>query len=193
MNFLLSAARMTRGQIKNAFFKALAAALTFASATFPATAGAHITVNPSAAVGGSYFVGAFRVGHGCDGSPTISLRIDIPTGIAIARPQPKPGWALSIKREKLAKPISSEGGMVNQRVSSITWSGRLPADEFDQFSIMMRLPESAGPLYFPAVQTCEKGDRRWVEIPKPGAKLNSPAAMLQVTGPISAATSEHHH
>lgn len=170
------------------------AALLLAALAFPSLALAHVSLAVPAALGGSYYVGAFRLSHGCGVSPTVSVRIDIPTEIDIARPQPKPGWALTVTRQRLAKPIQSEGGMVSDRVSAITWTGKLPADQFDEFAIMMRLPPRGGALYFPVVQTCAEGERRWTDIPKPGARPANPAAVLQLAAPSGQqAAQEHHH
>jgi uncharacterized protein YcnI len=123
------------------------------------------------------------------------MRIDIPAEINIARPQPKPGWALTITRQRLAKPIQSEGGQITERVSSITWTGKLPADQFDEFAVMMKLPPRGGALYFPVLQTCVKGERRWVDLPKAGgAQPENPAAVLQLAAPsVGAASQEHKH
>ena len=45
--------------------------------------------------------------------------------------------------------------MIAQRVSAITWAGRLPADQFDQFGVMMKLPATSGALYF-----CDRAEMR---------------------------------
>jgi len=116
-----------------------------------APASAHVTLAQSNAMAGSHFVATFRVGHGCSGSPTTALRIEIPEGVAMASPQPKPGWTLSIDHDK------DKG-----RVTAITWTGGpLPADEFDEFAIMLKLPDTAGKLDLPATQSCAVGEEHW--------------------------------
>jgi uncharacterized protein YcnI len=132
-------------------------------------ASAHVVLAPAQATAGAYYAGAFRVSHGCSGSPTVALTVAIPAGVSVAKPQPKPGWTLRIERAPLPAPVKGEGGRsVAERVTSITWRGRLPDDEFDEFGVMMKLPDTPSTLYFPAVQTCESGENRWVEIPAPG-------------------------
>lgn len=146
----------------------LLAALAAASAA-PGAASAHIVLSPDHAVAGGYYAGVFRVSHGCDGSPTVALRVEIPTGVVTAKPQPKPGWTLEIEREPLASPVKGEGGRaITQRVKAITWRGRLPDDDFDTFGVTAKLPPGSALLYFPAVQTCETGAMRWTDIPAPG-------------------------
>lgn len=151
----------------------------------PAAAGAHIVFADPQAVAGSYYAGFLRVGHGCGPADTVSIRVEIPAGIVSARPQPKAGWTLTVEHAPLATPIKSEGGaVISERVAAITWTGRLPADQFDEFGIMMKLPDTAGPLYFPTVQRCTSGSNDWVNLPpSPEAwhATKSPAPMLVLT------------
>lgn len=148
-------------------------------------AGAHIVFAEPNAPAGGYYVGFLRVSHGCAGLSTVSIRVSIPAEIMVARPQPKPGWTLSIEKEPLAIPIRSEsGGEVRERVTAITWTGRLDADQFDQFGLMLKLPARPGQLYFPTIQRCERGSNAWTTIPAPGQSWHavpSPAPTLTVT------------
>jgi len=131
---------------------------------------AHIALAETQARAGSYHVVVFRVGHGCGELPTVRIRISIPAGIAIARPQPKPGWALSIAKTA-------------ERVTAIEWTGRLEADQFDQFAVMLKLPSEPGRLYFPTVQRCVAGENDWTMVPAAGQSdrgLKAPAPMLEL-------------
>lgn len=153
---------MTKSQIMAGL-----SALAFAALALPAAA--HIVLAEPSARPGAYYAGFFRVSHGCGASPTTALRIEIPASILMAKPQPKPGWAVTVEKAPLPKPVAAEGGtMQTERVAAITWTGRLGSDEFDQFGLMVKLPADAGPLYFPAIQTCEAGQARWTDIPAPG-------------------------
>lgn len=148
-------------------------------------ANAHITFLEPEAKASSYYAGFLQVTHGCGSSPTVSVHVTIPEGIEIARPQPKAGWTLSIERAPIAKPITSEsGGLIKDRVIGVTWTGNLPADEFDQFGIMLKVPSDAAPLYFPTTQTCASGTNAWTNVPiSPDAwhTTKIPAPMLVVT------------
>jgi Uncharacterized protein conserved in bacteria len=159
-------------------------------------ASAHIVFADPEAKPGAYYAGFLRVGHGCGASPTRAIRVEIPEGVNIARPQPKPGWSIEIERAPLATPIHAEGGhQITERVIAITWRGELPADQFDQFGIMMRLPGQAGALYFPVTQTCANGATRWDQIPPAGAAWGSvphPAPMLTLAAPNTAPAPAHH-
>ncbi|MCR6645886.1 MAG: YcnI family protein [Terricaulis sp.] len=73
-------------------------------------ASAHIVFAEPEAKPGAYYAGFLRVSHGCGDSPTRAIRVEIPEGVNIARPQPKPGWSIEIERSPLATPIQAEGG-----------------------------------------------------------------------------------
>ncbi len=101
---------------------------------------------------------------------------------------PKPGWTIEIVKEALPQPVKIEGHDVSQRIREVAWQGgRLSSDEFDSFTLMVRLPAAPGPLHFPTVQTCETGDTRWVDIPPEGKTSRdvpypAPSVLLVPTG-----------
>jgi uncharacterized protein YcnI len=171
----------------------------FASALLLAStaASAHIVFAEPQAAAGGYYAGFLRVSHSCGASPTVSIRVEIPAGVDSARPQPKPGWTLAVEHAPLAQPIHSESGaLVTERVSAVTWTGNLPADEFDQFGLMMKLPAEAGPLYFPTTQRCAAGVNAWVNKPATPAAWHStpmPAPMLILTEAAAGAPMDMSH
>ena len=55
-------------------------------------AAAHVTLEKRQAPVGSYYKAVFAVPHGCAGSPTVKLRVQIPEGVIGIKPMPKPGW-----------------------------------------------------------------------------------------------------
>jgi len=144
---------------------------------------AHVVIANPQAKAGSTFIAGFRVSHGCAGSPTNAITVTLPESIITARPQPKAGWTLSMTHAKLAAPVAGEGGPITERVSSISWSGGpLPADQYDEFVVMLRLPETTGVLNFPVLQSCQKGAENWAELPDASGKRPAhPAASLTVT------------
>jgi periplasmic copper chaperone A len=156
-----------------------------AVAALATAASAHVVLAPAAAPAGSYVFGAFRVGHGCAGAATTALRIELPPDLLMAKPQPKPGWSISIEHAPLARPVQGEGGRrTTQRVTAITWTGGpLPDDEWDEFGVSAKLPAKPGPLYFRAIQTCGTTVERWTDMPVAGqgARLPHPAPVLTVT------------
>lgn len=138
----------------------------------PVPALAHVVAAPGEAKAGSYSAIAFRVGHACGaGDATVRLRVEVPATVASARPQPKTGWTIEIEK-------------AGDKTTAVTWTGRLPDDQFDDFALLMKLPSEPGPLVFPVIQTCEKGESQWIEIPdpqRPDEKLTRPAPVVRLT------------
>ena len=145
---------------------------------------AHVTLETAKAPAGSYYKAVFRVGHGCEGSPTRQLIVDIPPGVQGAKPMAKPGWRIEIDRAALAEPTTSHGRAVTEEVSQIRFTGgSLPDAHYDEFAISVKLPDDAGPLYWKVSQVCEQGRIDWVETPQPGQSLHdlkTPAPLLDV-------------
>lgn len=169
---------------KIAFVAIVAAAVAVGSST---TVQAHVTLEVREAPADSYYKATFRVPHGCEGTPTTTVRVRFPEGITSVKPQPKPGWELSIVREKLPEPIEdAHGNIVTERIGEIVWSdGRLLDEHFDEFAINMRLPDGdpGSVIYFPVVQECEEGVHRWIEIPEAGKSAgdyDEPAPALRL-------------
>ncbi len=167
------------------FAAGLAAALAAGAAQ------AHVVFAQSEARAGAHWAGALRVGHGCKGGlATTSIRVEIPEGINVARPQPKPGWTVKVERQPLAEPALHEGKPITERVRALVWTGRLPDEQFDEFGLAAKLPAEPGALAFKVIQTCEGGEARWTEIPVAGApRPEFPAAMLT----LKAADGGHAH
>ena len=172
-------------------FRIATSTLLLAAFTFPAAA--HVVLEQKGAPAGSYYKAVFRVGHGCAGSPTTELRVEIPEGVTGAKPMPKPGWLLATKMEKLAKPYESHGKRVEEAVAAVTWSeGSLPDAFYDEFAVFMKLPDGADRIWFKVRQVCETGRIDWVEIPAPGQamrELKAPAALLD----LLPSAAEHKH
>lgn len=141
----------------------------------------HVSVHPQSAAAGAYQVLRFGVGHGCGDQATTAVSLEIPAGVSVARPQPKPGWTLEIARE-------------GEAVRALTWrGGPLPADQFDEFVLLVRLPEASGPLAFPARQSCGPVETLWNELPANGAsRPKRPAPILDVQPKTSPSGHDQH-
>jgi periplasmic copper chaperone A len=130
---------------------------------------AHVTLENQQATIGSTYKAVLRVPHGCEGSPTIAIRVQIPNGVIGIKPMPKPGWTLETVVDKDTK-LSGEHGAA-PAVKEVKWSGgKLLDAHYDEFVLRGTLSEALTPgmLYFPVVQECEKGVDRWIEIPADG-------------------------
>ena len=158
----------------------------------------HVLLETQTATAGSSYKAVFQVGHGCEGSAATAITVRIPAGFQSAKPYPKAGWMLAVKQEKLAKSYDSQGKTVTEAVSVVSWTAAskdaaLPDAFFDDFMLRGKLPETAGPLWFKVLQTCENGRNDWSEIPAAGASskgLKFPAVLLQVTGPETAVAAD---
>ncbi|SFB75342.1 hypothetical protein SAMN05216344_102266 [Polaromonas sp. OV174] len=155
----------------------------------------HIGLEEKSAPAGSNYKAVFQVGHGCQGSATTGITVQIPAGFQGAKPYPKAGWTLTTKLGKLAKPYDNHGKPVTEDVTVVSWTAAskdaaLQDAHFDEFMLRGKLPETAGPLWFKVLQTCESGSMDWSEVPASGASakgLKSPAALLEVTDPVAKA------
>jgi len=156
---------------------------------------AHVTIDPPTAAAGGYQRLAFRVGHGCEGSATTSITVQIPEGVMGAKPMPKPGWTIAITVGKLATPVQSHGKTVTTRVAELSWrGGSLPDAYYDEFVMQVKLPDAPGRYAFKVAQVCEKGRVDWTEVPAAGAHADAPAPVLEVLAPEAGmAGMAHHH
>ena len=159
-------------------------ALTLALA---GTAAAHITANPGEAPTDSYATLRFDVGHGCEESPTTEVRIKVPPSVPSATPAVHPLWDVATKEGKKDK-VELHGETITRGVSDVTYKAKqpLPPDRLDSLTLSVKLPagEEGESVYFPTVQSCEKGQNRWIQIPAEGEsaeELESPAPAVVLT------------
>ena len=138
------------------------------------SAAAHVTVLPAEAPAGAFVSFTVRV-PGEKDLPTVSVRVEFPTGMIVSRFQPKPGWERAVEKDTAG------------RIVAATWSGgRISADEYEEFTFLARTPSEPGPLTFRAFQTYEGGEVvAWAG----GAEDAEPAPVVEVT-PDSTGTPE---
>lgn len=170
----------------------LAAGLVVAGA---GTAAAHVTVTPSLTSAGSYSVLTFSVGHGCDGSPTTRIAIQMPEQVLAVTPTRNPDWDVEKKMVDLDQPVEdSHGNEITERVDQVVYTARTPLPDGyrDSFELQLQLPDAAGEtLTFPTIQTCEEGETAWIETPSEGQDpetLESPAPAFVIEEAGAAAT-----
>ena len=130
---------------------------------------AHVTLEGRQAAIGTWYKAVFAVPHGCAGSATTKIRVQIPDGVIDVKPMPKPGWNVEVLKGKYAAPYDFHGGKVSEGAKEVVWSGgKLLDDNYDEFVISTYLTATLKPdtvLYFPTVQECEQGVSRWIDIP----------------------------
>ena len=165
------------------------AAATFLLALSSAAWGHALSVDKNAPAGGWHFV-QIGIPHGCGGSPTNGVRINIPDEIFMVRPEIKPGWEMTMKMRNMDPPITSEGVTYSESVDEIIWRGGVVGNlEFDRFNLLALMPRKANTkVYFRTIQECENGENKWVEIPEKGRAWGSykyPAPFVE-TGDVVA-------
>ena len=165
-------------------FPAATAAIALSLA---APASAHVTATPSTAAAGAYTVVTFSVGHGCESSPTTKIEIQVPESVLSVTPSRNPFYDVEKTIEKLDEPVAdAHGNEVTERTASIVYTAStpLPDGERDAFELSFQLPDAEGEtLSFPTIQTCQKGETGWTEVPADGQdaeELENPAPAFEV-------------
>lgn len=149
-------------------------------------AAAHVTITPTETGAGSYTVLTFAAGHGCDGSPTTKVAIQVPEGINSVTPTRNPLYDVEKVMQTLDTPIEdAHGNELTERVDQIVYTAKtpLPDGQRDAFELSLQLPDAAGETFhFPTIQTCEQGENPWTEIVAEGAEEPEfPAPSVTVT------------
>jgi uncharacterized protein YcnI len=113
---------------------------------------AHVSVEPARAPAGGEAKLKFSVGHGCDGSPTTSITIQLPDQVVSAKPQAVPGW----KTANSGREVGWKGGNLDPHqlqvfVLKASFDGK---------------PREIAP--FKVLQRCQEGEIAWIEIPEQG-------------------------
>ena len=167
---------------------AATAAATLLTVGLASPASAHVTVTPDTTAAGSYAVLLFSNGHGCDGSPTTKITIQMPEEIQSVVPTRNDLYDVEKVMETLDEPITdSHGNEITERVARVVYTAKTPLPDGyrDTFELQAQLPDAAGEtLAFPVVQTCEQGETGWTEIAADGQdpeELETPAPTLTIT------------
>lgn len=152
---------------------ALAAGLVLAA---PLAASAHVTVSPDAGTAGGSDVLTFAFSHGCDESPTTSLRVTIPDGLTSVSPTIEAGWSVDVERDP-------DDGLVSE--VTFTTDEPIPSGLRAAVSLGVGYADDAAgqTLTFPVEQTCVEGATDWSEVAEEGVdphSLDAPAPQVVV-------------
>ena len=106
----------------------------------------------------------------------------------------KAGWTVKVTTTKLAKPLVTDDGNIDDIVSVIDWKAITPADgiavgQFGEFTIDADgLPDNESQVVFKAIQTYSNGDIvRWIDPVTPGGpEADHPTPILELTKPNGA-------
>jgi periplasmic copper chaperone A len=178
---------------------AVAAVTAAAALAVPAAASAHVTVNPPAAVPGSFSIMTVRVPNERDNKGTRRVDLRLPRGIFSLSYKKVPGWKIRVFRKKLSKPVNLGEFSVDERFSRVTFtarrSGIVRPGQFEEFPLSVRVPDGdpGDVLTFRAIQVYQGGEKvRWTgapnsDTPAPRVTLVAPApATAALAGPLAA-------
>ena len=165
--------------------KTVVAAVAASALAAPAAAEAHVTLQPNTAVAGAYTVENVRVPNERDNASTVKVDLQLPHGFVFASYEPRIGWSVNVTKEKLAKPIQTDDGPIDEEIRRITFTGHGPNGKigpgrFMDFPLSVQIPGKPGDkLTFKALQTYSNGEVvRWIGAPD----SESPAPVVTVTG-----------
>lgn len=157
--------------MKNALLKFLTMTSLLATA---ATAQAHVSAVSPTAIAGKTTIIELSVGHGCEGSDTYAVTVDIPKGMTSVRPM----------TSDFGKTALTHDAMDPALVATITWQKAdvetLPADT-NYYKLAFRAKLPATPftsIYYKVHQVCRAADAtlsyaEWVALP---GEMGEPAA-----------------
>lgn len=140
------------------------------------SAQAHVVLPAGGATAGSTYRAAFKVRHACRGATsTTALAVHLPEGFTFVSAEPRAGWTLKTG------------------LHDVTWTAdsaqsALPGTSPESFTVVGRLTNKPGTLWFHALQTCDVGTSDWAVVPSAEApKPEYPAPHLDVLAPGVAA------
>src|SRR5215213_6605392 len=136
-------------QVKEPMRQLIPAAFGALALVAPASAAAHVTIQPSTAPAGGFTRLDVRVPNERDDKGTIKVDVQMPPGFAFASYEPVPGWSVDITKEKLDKPMEVEGLELHERIARITWTGDparggiIEPGQFQDFGLSVGMPDGA--------------------------------------------------
>jgi len=159
------------------------------------TASAHVSIAEGEVTAGAYTLLTFGVPHGCEGSPTTEVRIQMPEAIPQVTPTVDAQWDVTKVMEPLATPIDGgHGQQLTERVAEVVYTARAPLPEGyrQAFVLSLQIPaDASGTLSFPTIQSCEVGETAWIEQPTDdGVEPEHPAPSVDVVAADDAADPE---
>jgi periplasmic copper chaperone A len=166
--------------------RTLTIAIAVALLAVPATAAAHVTLQPNETAAGGFTRLDVRVPNELDNASTTKVEVKFPPGFITVSTEPVSGWTVKVTTSKLAKPqVNDDGEKVTDQIDTITWTGdgqqgAIRPGEFQDFGLSLATPDKPGTsLTFKALQTYSNGKVvRWIgppdaEEPAPQVKLTS--------------------
>lgn len=162
----------------------LAAAVALAA--MPATAHAHVTLQPDEVRAGGFERVDVRVPNERDDARTTKVEVKFPPGFIFIWYGPEPGWSARVKMARLDEPVEAYGERHSEQVATVTFTTRgegIRPGQFQDFGLSLGIPDRAGTaLTFKALQTYSSGEVvRWIG--EPDAEQPAPQVRLAAAEP----------
>jgi uncharacterized protein YcnI len=159
----------------------------------PTLAQAHISLHPNTIPAGAFVTLDVRVPGEQAGAYAYKVDMLVPPGFTEIDTQNVPGWSVKEIMAKLAKPIQTDEGPIDEEVSQIIWTGdrsqqgRLENGQFIQFPLSIAMPSDiAGQsLAFKTIQSYSNGKViHWIgppsaEYPAPTINVTAKGGVVQ--------------
>ena len=148
--------------------KTVLAATLAVAALAPASAQAHVTLQPNTATAGGYTRLDVRVPTERDDASTNKVEVQFPDGFAGVSYEPVPGWSVKVATKKLTTPVQTDDGPITEGVDTVTWTAdakqdAIPPGAFQDFGLSLKIPDQPAKLTFKALQTYSDGQVvRWI-------------------------------
>jgi uncharacterized protein YcnI len=147
-----------------------------------------VTVSSPDAAPGGFGKLVFSVPNESDTASTVTIRIQIPEGAAMAflSVQPVPGWEATLTTTDLAEPVEAEGQELTRYVSEVEFQaedgGGIGPGEFQEFALSGGPFPDVDTVSFPTVQIYSDGNESaWIEPTVDGLEPEFPAPTLEMT------------
>jgi hypothetical protein len=96
---------------------------------------AHVTLETQQAPVLSAYKATLRVGHGCNGAPSLKIRVRSTEGVVAVKPMSKAGWTVETVKGHYTQPLSYHDEELTEGVREIIWAGRA----INQLSFLPRI------------------------------------------------------
>lgn len=182
-------------QVRRALVGFVAVCLTVGG--WAGSASAHVTIENDELPAGSAAVLHFQVPNESEKAKTVKVEIGLPTDVNIpsVTPRATPGWVVTTETRKIATPLQTDDGQVDEVVSKITFAGgTIPPGQFQTFDVAVEpLPDKPGTtIAFPTIQTYDDGTVvRWIDPVQPGQpEPDHPTPTVHLTSASGASTGD---
>ena len=140
----------------------------------------HVVPNVKTGVSGKSLLTGFKISHGCDKQATTSVVFTIPDGVLNTKAQQLSGYTITTTKREVNPPGLVHGREINETVDTLTFTGDLPNEEFQFFTLSMQLPQVTEDteLKFNIVQHCVNDKKNeWIG----DESSDRPAPIITVT------------